>query len=69
LENLKTIKLEKKNYLERIKKIIEKLEKDNFISLENELSGTYKVLTSFDYLKDLINTINIPESIENEIPE
>ena len=69
LENLKTIKLEKKNYLERIKKIIEKLEKDNYISLENELSETYKVLTSFHYLKDLINTINIPESIENEIPE
>ncbi len=69
LENLKSIKLEKKNYLERIKKIIEKLEKDNYISLENELSETYKVLTSFHYLKDLINTINIPESIENEIPE
>ena len=69
LENLKSIKLEKKNYLERIKKIIEKLEKDNFISLENELSETYKVLTSFDYLKDLISTINIPESVENEIPE
>ena len=69
LENLKTIKLEKKNYLERIKKIIEKLEKDNFISLENELSGTYKVLSSFHYLKDLINTINIPENIEDEIPE
>ncbi len=69
LENLKSIKLEKKNYLDRIKKIIEKLEKDNYISLENELSETYKVLTSFHYLKDLINTINIPESEENEIPE
>ena len=69
LDNFKIAKLEKKNYIERIKKIIEKLEKDNFISLENELSETYKVLTSFNYLKDLINTINIPESIDNEIPK
>ena len=35
----------------------------------NEISETYKVLTSFNYLKDLINTINIPEEIANEIPE
>ena len=48
---------------------IEKLEKDNFITLENEVSETYKVLTSFNYLKDIITTINIPEEVENEIPE
>jgi len=69
LENLKKIGSDKKNYLDRIKKIIEKLERDNYISLENEISETYKVLTSFNYLKDLINTINIPEEIANEIPE
>ena len=69
LENLKKIGSDKKNYLDRIKKIIEKLEKDNYITLENEISETYKVLTSFNYLKDLINTINIPEEIANEIPE
>lgn len=51
------------------KKIIEKLEKDNFITLENEITETYKVLTSFNYLKDIITTINIPEEIENEILE
>ena len=69
LENLKKIGSDKKNYLDRIKKIIEKLDKDNYITLENEISETYKVLTSFNYLKDLINTINIPEEIANEIPE
>ena len=69
LENLKGINSDKKNYLERIQKLTERFEKEGFISLENEISGTYKVLTSFNYLKDLINTINIPENLENEIPE
>lgn len=69
LDTLKKVGAYKKNYSDRIKKIIEKLEKDNFVSLENEVSETYKVLTSFNYLKDLITTINIPEEIENEIPE
>ena len=69
LESLKKISGDKKSYADRIKKIIEKLEKDNFITLENEISETYKVLTSFNYLKDIITTINIPEEIENEIPE
>lgn len=69
LEGFKKVGTDKKNYTDRVKKIIEKLEKDNFITLENEISETYKVLTSFNYLKDLILTINIPEEIENEIPE
>ena len=69
LENLKGINSDEKNYLERINKMVERFEKEGFISLENELSETYKVLTSFNYLKDLINTINIPEDLENEIPE
>lgn len=69
LDALKKISADKKNFSDRIKKIIERLEKDNFIALENEISETYKVLTSFNYLKDLITTINIPEEIENEIPE
>ncbi len=67
LEGLKKIRAE--NYLERIKKVVDKLEKENFIALENEISETYKVLTSFHYLKDLINIINIPEEIDNEIPK
>lgn len=69
LDNLKKVGADKKKYSDRIKKIIERLEKDNFIALENEISETYKVLTSINYLKDIITTINIPEEIENEIPE
>lgn len=69
LDGFKKIGSDKKNYTERVKKVIEKLEKDNFIELENEISETYKVLTSFNYLKNIISTINIPEELENEIPE
>jgi hypothetical protein len=69
LENIKKIGVDKKSYSDRIKKIIERLEKDNFITLENEITETYKVLTSLNYLKDIITTINIPEEIDNEIPE
>jgi len=69
LDSFKKINVDKRNYSERIKKIIEKLERDNFIVLESEMSETYKVLTSFNYLKDLITIVNIPEEIENEIPE
>lgn len=69
LNNLKKIGANKKSHSDRIQKLIEKLEKDNFISLENEIEETYKVLTSFNYLKDLISIINIPEEIDNEIPE
>ncbi len=69
LEGFKKIGADKKNYAERVKKIIEKLEKENFIALENEISEEYKVLTSFNYLKDLIAIITIPEDIDNEIPE
>ena len=69
LENLKKISGDKKSYIDRIKKVIEKMEKENFIALENDISETYKVLTSFNYLKDIVMTINIPEDIANEIPE
>ncbi len=58
-----------KNHLENIREIVKKMVNEDFIALENEISETYKVLTSFNYLKDLINQINIPENIEDEIPE
>jgi hypothetical protein len=69
LDNLKKISGDKKSHSDRVKKIIEKFEVDNFIMLEDEISETYKVLTSFNYLKDIITAINIPEEVENEIPE
>ena len=64
LDSLKKITVDKKSNSDRVKKIIERLEKDNFITLEDEISESYKVLTSFNYLKDMISAINIPEEIE-----
>jgi len=36
------------------------------MELENPISNTYKVLSSFKYLEQLILTINIPEETSNE---
>lgn len=69
LNNLKKIGTDKKRYTERIRKIIEILTKDNYIALENELDETYKVLSSFHYLENLINTINISDDFADEIPQ
>lgn len=68
LEKLKGIDGQKKNYPERVQKLINKLDKENFVTLENEMSQTYKILTSFNYLKDLINSICLMED-DNEISE
>jgi protein-disulfide isomerase-like protein with CxxC motif len=58
-----------KNRLELIRDIIKRLQNEGFVALENEDDETYKVLTSFRYLTDLIEQINIPQDIEDEIPE
>ncbi|MCT4615358.1 MAG: hypothetical protein N4A49_10845 [Marinifilaceae bacterium] len=59
----------KSNYLDSIKKIIDMLKRDNYVELVDELTETYKVLSSFSYLEELILAINIPEEILDEIPE
>ncbi|RYM34190.1 hypothetical protein ERX46_09540 [Brumimicrobium glaciale] len=66
---LKKVSGDKTSHSDRVKKIIGKLVDDNFIMLEDEISETYKVMTSFNYLKEIITAINIPEEVENEIPE
>ena len=60
---------EKTPYHEIVLKIIDALIKDSFAEMENEILKTYKVLSSFKYLEELINTINIPEEVQDEIPE
>lgn len=60
---------EKTPYHEIILKIIDALVKDGFAEMENEILKTYKVLSSFKYLEELINNINIPEEVRDEIPE
>lgn len=59
LESLKKYTREEV-YTDSIQKIIDMLRRDNFIELENEINATYKVLTSFAYLEELIMSINLP---------
>ena len=54
---------------EMIDKIVNDLKRDGFIELENENTSTYKVVAAFGYLEELVACINIPEEIQNEIPE
>lgn len=71
VNHLKNIlKLEEKvPYLDVINKIIKTLCDDGFAEEENEILKSYKVLSSFKYIEDLVNNINIPEDTQNEIPE
>ncbi len=73
------MKLKKLKYLNKatskvtnpdiLDRILKKLTDDTFIELENEVNQEYKVLSSFDYLEQLILTINIPTETEDEIPK
>lgn len=69
LEGLKKYSAGKEKHAEIIGKILDLLEKDNFIEIENEMTEEYKTLASFAYLEQLILNINIPEDIQHEIPE
>ena len=69
LKALRRFAPKKSSYIDVIKKVVETLEKDHFVELEDEASQTFKVLSSFTYLEELILTINIPEEVADEIPE
>jgi len=69
LESLKKYTSGKDKHSEIIVKILDLLERDNFIELENDISQEYKALASFAYLEKLVLAINIPEEIQYEIPE
>jgi hypothetical protein len=60
---------EKTPYHEVANKIVELICKEGFAESENEILKSYKVLSSFKYLEELINNINIPEEVQHEIPE
>lgn len=60
---------EKTPYNEIANKIVELLCKEGFAEIENEILKSYKILSSFKYLEELINNINIPEEVKHEIPE
>lgn len=59
----------KEKYHEIIERLLSMLVNESFIEVENEITRQYKVLAAFKYLEQLILTINIPDSIKNEIPE
>ena len=66
----KIFRLEDKTpYDEVIAKVIDNLCKDGFSEIENEILKSYKILSSFKYLEELVTNINIPEEVQNEIPE
>lgn len=60
---------ERTSYPEVVNRIVDSLCKDGFAELENEILKSYKVLSSFKYLEELINNINIPDEVQHEIPE
>jgi hypothetical protein len=55
--------------MEVVNKIVELLCREGFAEIENEILKSFKVLSSFKYLEELINNINIPEEVKHEIPE
>lgn len=57
------------SYLERIKNLVGLLVKEGFVELENEITNQYKVVASFGYMERLVNSINIPNELQNEIPQ
>lgn len=69
LEQLKKYADKKETQSDIVEKILSDLTKDSFIEIENQITQQYKVLASFNYLEQLILTINIPEEVKNEIPE
>ncbi|NCC10977.1 MAG: hypothetical protein EOM31_10850 [Bacteroidia bacterium] len=60
---------DKKKYPEIAEKLVNELEKAGLIELENEIDKTYKVLTAFHYMEELIDCITITEEGQYEIPE
>jgi len=66
----KVLKMDDKTpYDEVVTKTIDNLCKDGFAEIENEILKSYKILSSFKYLEALVTIINIPEEVQNEIPE
>ena len=60
---------DKTTHQEIIERILKILADDSFIEMENPITQQYKVLASFNYLEQLILSINIPDEVKNEIPE
>ncbi|BDD04657.1 condensin complex protein MksE [Aureibacter tunicatorum] len=66
-DQLKAIIKEENNILDRVLKIVKMMTDRGFFECENEEKKEYKVLSSYTYLQDLVQLIDI-EVIENEKP-
>ena len=65
----KSLKDDKTSYIEVVTETIKDLCKAGFAEMENEVLKSYKILASFKYLEELVTNINIPEEVQDEIPE
>ena len=61
--------MDMKKYNVVVEKIVFELEKAGMIELENEHDNTYKVLTAFHYMEDLVDCITISEEMNDEISQ
>ncbi len=64
LEGLKKYASGKEKHAEILDKVLDQLRRDNFIELENEITNSYKTLSSFHYMERLVLSINIAESAQ-----
>lgn len=54
---------------EILQSMLERLKRESFIELENPDTNTYKVMTAWNYLEQLVASIQITEETEDEKPE
>ena len=66
LEQLKK-PLAEGSHSERVKRLVDELEKYGFAELENEITQQYKVLSAFKYIEQLIVSIHITEEVQHEV--
>lgn len=57
---------DKKSYDEIVDKLIGEMERMGFIEQQSELEKTWKVLSSFHYIEELIDCINIADDADGE---
>lgn len=60
---------DKKKFDEIVEKLVSELEKSGMVELENEHDNTYKVLTAFHYMEDLVDCITISEEMNDEVSQ
>ena len=60
---------DKKNYSAGVDRLVAELTKSGMIELENEHDETYKVMTAFHYMEELVDCITITEEVNDEISQ